>query len=94
MISWIVLVLALLLGGLFLFWLFGSIFGRGEMVAPLPRGEELHAENLRALREDPNLDRVRFQVVLRGYKQEQVDLVLGAMEKEIQQLRSQLGQAH
>lgn len=82
-----VLIIALIAAVLFL--AASAVFGRGEELAPLPKGttatmlpdEAITAADVAAL---------RFQQTLRGYKASEVDWALDRLGAEIDYLRGQL----
>ncbi len=51
----------------------------------------VNAANLAAIK-DNNLDEIKFATVLRGYRQDQVDVVIDALLTEIAQLRKQVAE--
>ena len=51
----------------------------------------VNAANLAAIK-DNNLDDIKFATVLRGYRQDQVDVVIDALLTEIAQLRKQVAE--
>ncbi|NRN67697.1 Cell division protein DivIVA [Kibdelosporangium sp. 4NS15] len=73
------------------FLLASVLFGRGEELPPLPPGASptrLPAEDITA----EDVSRVRFQMVLRGYKMSEVDWVLQRLGKEVGDLRSRVAE--
>lgn len=85
MLSWIVLLVVLAVFVVVGTWLWGKFFGRGEILQPMddsPAVQERNAELVAA----GATDDVRFEVVTRGYRMEQVDAV-------IEQLVGQLAEA-
>lgn len=80
MLSWL-LFLALLAACVVLgTWLWGTIFGRGEVQGPLDAPREVLAGNRRAL-EEGRIDAIAFDVAGRGYRQDQVDDLLEALKE-------------
>ncbi|MGV0745469.1 DivIVA domain-containing protein [Mycolicibacterium sp. XJ870] len=72
-----------------LFGLGSVIFGRGERLPPLPRGTTatvLPASGVTGA----DVDEVRFNQVLRGYKTSEVDWVLDRLGTELDSLRGEL----
>jgi DivIVA domain-containing protein len=75
-----------------LFFLASAVFGRGEELPALPPGttltqlpvDDITGADIRAL---------RFQQVVRGYKQSEVDWALEMLADEIDLLREQLREA-
>lgn len=88
MVSWIVLIVLLVIFVAVLSWLLGMLFGRGEAVEPLAASIGLTSQNVDAVRRG-DLESVRFDTVLRGYHQDQVDAVIGELEQQVRELRSQ-----
>ena len=91
MLSWIVLIVLMGLFGVVFFAIFASAFGRGEQVPPMDNTVNVNAANLAAIK-DNNLDEIKFATVLRGYRQDQVDVVIDALLTEIAQLRKQVAE--
>ena len=78
MLSWIVLIMLMGLFGVVFFAIFASVFGRGEQVPPMDNTVNVNAANLAAIK-DNNLDEIKFATVLRGYRQDQVDVVISTV---------------
>lgn len=73
------------------FLLAAMVFGRGEELAPLPPGASptrLPAKDLVG----SDLSKVRFQLVLRGYKMSEVDWVMHRAGNEIDELRARIAE--
>jgi DivIVA domain-containing protein len=73
------------------FLLVSVLFGRGEELPPLPPG----ASPTRLPSEDVTADdvsRVKFQMVLRGYKMSEVDWVLQRLGTEVDGLRARVAE--
>lgn len=73
------------------FLLASVLFGRGEELPPLPPGASptrLPAEDITA----DDVNRVRFQMVLRGYKMSEVDWVLQRLGNEVDGLRARVAE--
>ncbi|GAB3871671.1 DivIVA domain-containing protein [Kibdelosporangium lantanae] len=71
------------------FLLASVLFGRGEELPPLPPGASptrLPASDVTG----EDLRKVRFQMVLRGYKMSEVDWVLERLGTEIDELRARV----
>ena len=84
-----IVVLALVAG--VLFFLSSAVFGRGEELGPLPKGQTLTtlpAEGLAG----SDVTALRFQQTLRGYKTSEVDWALDRLAAEIDRLREQVEQ--
>lgn len=91
MLSWIMLLVVLIALVIIGTWAWGSIFGRGEVMHPLDEPEDVRKNNRAAVREGC-LDKVKFEVVPRGYRQDQVDDLLAQLEEQLSsaQKRSKL----
>lgn len=78
MLSWIVLIC--LLGVLVVLgiWLWGGVFGRGEVMEPAPDSTRIMEHNRAAIARG-DIDAVRLEVVSRGYRQDQVDDLIAAL---------------
>ncbi|MDO4910488.1 MAG: DivIVA domain-containing protein [Corynebacterium sp.] len=83
--SWIFLFIVLLICAAIFVFVFSKIFGRGEELQPLDNGV-VRADNQQAV-EEGNVDDIRFEVVLRGYRQDQVDAVIDQLVAENKRLR-------
>ncbi|WP_370946796.1 DivIVA domain-containing protein [Amycolatopsis sp. cg5] len=73
------------------FLLAAVVFGRGEELAPLAPGSSptrLPAEDITG----DDIDQVRFQLVLRGYKMTEVDWVIRRLGVEIDGLRARVAE--
>jgi DivIVA domain-containing protein len=71
------------------FLLAAVVFGRGEELAPLAPGSSptrLPAEDITG----DDVQSVRFQLVLRGYKMSEVDWVMRRLGVEIDELRGRV----
>jgi DivIVA domain-containing protein len=71
------------------FLLASVLFGRGEELPPLPPGSSptrLPARDISSA----DLENVRFQLVLRGYKMSEVDWVLQRLGDEVDSLRARI----
>lgn len=72
-----------------LFFVASAVFGRGEELEPLPEGTTatvLPAEGVTGA----DVDLLRFQQTVRGYKPSEVDWVLDRLGAEIDLLRSRV----
>jgi DivIVA domain-containing protein len=79
----------LILVAVVLFGLGSALFGRGEVLPPLPRATTatvLPASGVRSA----DVDAVKFTQTLRGYKTSEVDWVLDRLGQELDLLRGQL----
>jgi DivIVA domain-containing protein len=82
------LLIMALVGGL-LFVVASVVFGRGEQMAPLPPGTTataLPAEGVTGT----DVQQLRFQQTLRGYKASEVDWALDRLGAEIDALRAEV----
>nr|WP_042189966.1 DivIVA domain-containing protein [Kibdelosporangium sp. MJ126-NF4]CEL19009.1 FIG00820928: hypothetical protein [Kibdelosporangium sp. MJ126-NF4]CTQ95189.1 FIG00820928: hypothetical protein [Kibdelosporangium sp. MJ126-NF4] len=73
------------------FLLVSVLFGRGEELPPLPPGASptrLPAEDITS----DDVGRVKFQMVLRGYKMSEVDWVLRRLGTEVDDLRTRVAE--
>ena len=75
MLSWIMLLLVLIALTVIGTWVWGSIFGRGEALPPMPPTAEVKEANRRAV-EEGNFGDIQLEVVHRGYRMDQVDALL------------------
>lgn len=80
MMSWILLIVVLIALIIIGTWAWGSIVGRGTVMDTPDTPVDVDFENLRAL-EEGRFDDLRFDVVPRGYRQDQVDALLAAVER-------------
>ena len=85
MLSWIMLLLVLIALTVIGTWVWGSIFGRGEVM-------HLSLIHISEPTSEGRLDQVKFEVVPRGYRQDQVDDLLAQLEEQLSsaQKRSKL----
>jgi len=82
----------LVLVGVVLFAVSSLLFGRGEMLPPLPRvttATVLPASGVTGV----DIDAVKFTQTLRGYKTSEVDWVLDRIGQELDLLRGELATA-
>lgn len=86
MVTWMLYILALIAIVTVLTLVFGKIMGRGEIMPELVDHESIVALN-RAAVQAHDYGRVRFDTVVRGYRQEQVDAVIVQLTQEIAELR-------
>ncbi|MFC0114310.1 DivIVA domain-containing protein [Kibdelosporangium aridum] len=73
------------------FLLASVLFGRGEELPPLPPGASptrLPSEGITS----QDVSRVKFQMVLRGYKMSEVDWVLQRLGTEVDELRAKVAE--
>lgn len=83
MFTWLLLIILLAVLVVLGTWFWGSVFGRGEVLPPIEDPTDVSGENLRQV-EAGEWDGLRFEIVPRGYRPEQVDEVLEGL---FQQLR-------
>lgn len=86
----IYLVIMLLVAAV-VFLLAAVVFGRGEELAPLPPGSSPTRLPLRDITGE-DVRKVRFQLVLRGYKMSEVDWVMRRLGTEIDELRARVAE--
>ena len=82
MMSWILLIVVLISLIIIGSWAWGSIVGRGTVMDTPDEAVDVDCENLRAL-EEGRFDDLRFDVVPRGYRQDQVDALIAAVERRL-----------
>jgi DivIVA domain-containing protein len=85
----LVYLVVLVLVAVVLFGLGSLLFGRGEVLPPLPRGTTatvLPASGVTGA----DVDAVKFTQTLRGYKTSEVDWVLDRLGQELDALRGEL----
>lgn len=75
--------------GAMLFLAASAVFGRSEELAPLPPGPTLTALPAEGVT-GADVEALRFQQTLRGYKASEVDWALSRLGREIDSLREQL----
>ncbi|OFP62857.1 cell division protein DivIVA [Corynebacterium sp. HMSC074C01] len=80
MLSWILLIVVLIALVIIGTWAWGSLVGRGTVMEAPDKAVNTNAENLRAF-EEGRFDDLRFDVVARGYRQDQVDALLAEVER-------------
>lgn len=85
MLTWILLILALIVLTVLFTWIFGRLFGRGEILPPAEEPEDLIRHNRECIAAG-DLAGVRFDVVPRGYRPEQVEALIADLEKRSAQL--------
>ena len=74
LIMWLVIIVCLGIFAVAVWYLFSVLFGRGEELAPVEHSD-LMAANAQAIAEGRFAD-LRFELVPRGYRQDQVDAVI------------------
>ncbi|SDY74090.1 DivIVA domain-containing protein [Amycolatopsis xylanica] len=87
----LIYLVVMLLVAAVVFLLAAVVFGRGEELAPLAPGSSptrLPAEDITG----DDIDQVRFQLVLRGYKMTEVDWVIRRLGVEIDGLRARVAE--
>lgn len=78
LLSWIVLIAALIVFSVLGFWIFSALFGRGEALPPLEDTEDVKGAN-RAAVEEGRFDDIQLEVVHRGYRMDQVDALIAQL---------------
>jgi DivIVA domain-containing protein len=87
----LIYLVVMLLVAAVVFLLAAVVFGRGEELAPLAPGSSptrLPAEDITG----DDVQSVRFQLVLRGYKMSEVDWVMRRLGVEIDNLRGRIAE--
>jgi DivIVA domain-containing protein len=87
----LIYLLAMIFVATMVFLLVSVVFGRGEELAPLPPGASptrLPAEGLTGA----DVNALRFQQVMRGYKMSEVDWVLDRVARELDDLRAKVAE--
>ncbi|ACU95705.1 DivIVA domain-containing protein [Saccharomonospora viridis] len=87
----LIYLLVMLLVAAVVFLLASLVFGRGEELAPLAPGSSptrLPAEDITG----KDVEHVKYQVVLRGYKMSEVDWVMSRLGAEIDLLRARVAE--
>lgn len=82
MMSWILLIVVLIALVIIGTWAWGSLVGRGTVMEAPDKAVDTDHENLRAL-DEGRFEDLRFDVVARGYRQDQVDALLAAVERRM-----------
>lgn len=81
LLSWIVLIAALIVFSVLGFWIFSALFGRGEALPPLEETADVKESN-RAAVEEGRFDDIQLEVVHRGYRMDQVDALIAQLTGE------------
>ncbi|OQO90234.1 DivIVA domain-containing protein [Saccharomonospora piscinae] len=87
----LIYLLVMLLVAAVVFLLASLVFGRGEELAPLAAGSSptrLPAEDITA----EDVEAVKYQIVVRGYKMSEVDWVMARLGTEIDLLRARVAE--
>lgn len=87
----LIYLVVMLLVAAVVFLLASMVFGRGEELEPLPPGfspTRLPASDITSA----DVERVRFQLVLRGYKMSEVDWVVQRLGAELDSLRERVAE--
>ena len=87
----LIYLLVMVLVAAVVFLLAAVVFGRGEELAPLPPGSSPTRLPVRDITGD-DVQAVKFQLVLRGYKMSEVDWVVRRLGEEIDTLRGQVAE--
>ncbi|KQB83735.1 DivIVA domain-containing protein [Corynebacterium oculi] len=90
-VMWILLIVVLCALTVVGTWAWGRIFGRGEVDGPMVEGARVREHNQEAL-DRGDLDDVRFDVVVRGYRPDQVDAVIESLWQRIESLEDRAAQ--
>ncbi|QGU02394.1 hypothetical protein CKALI_07660 [Corynebacterium kalinowskii] len=90
MLTWLMYIVGLAVVVALLTVVFGKAFGRGEVMPPIVDNVSLQKLNAAALARS-DFEAVRFDTVIRGYRQDQVDAVIAELTDEIRALRSVQG---
>lgn len=98
MLTWILLIIVLAALVVVGTWSWGKIFGRGEVLAPMPEPKTTVEYN-RRLVDGGDVADVRFELATRGYRPAQVDDVLDQLHRRLLEttaerdaLRARLGE--
>lgn len=78
MLSWILLIAALILFSMLGMWLFSALFGRGEALPPMMDSPDVIAAN-RAAVDEGRVGDIQLEVVHRGYRMDQVDALIAQL---------------
>ena len=92
MLTALIYVIVIAFVGAGLFFLVSAVFGRGEELPALPPGATLTELPIDGV-SGADVRALRFQQVVRGYKQSEVDWALEILADEIDLLRDQLREA-
>lgn len=88
MLSWLLLIVLLAAFVVLGIWIWGNVFGRGEVLEPLDPQQTIEA-NRRAVGSG-TIDDVRFDLVPRGYRPEQVDDVIAHLQWRVREAEDRL----
>lgn len=86
MLTWLLYLCGLIAAVAVLTLVFGKAFGRGEIMPPLADTRSVQELNAEAVKRG-DIDMIRFDTVIRGYRQDQVDAVIDALVAEISELK-------
>ncbi|MDH6291380.1 DivIVA domain-containing protein [Rhodococcus sp. NM-2] len=89
MVTALLYLLVMAFVGAMLFLAASAVFGRSEELAPLPPGTTLTALPAEGVT-GADVEALRFQQTVRGYKASEVDWALSRLGREIDSLREQL----
>lgn len=87
----LIYLVVMLLVAAVVFLLAAVVFGRGEELAPLPPGSSPTRLPARDITGE-DVQAVKFQLVLRGYKMSEVDWVVRRLGAEIDSLRARIAE--
>lgn len=88
MLTWLLYISGLIAAVSVLTLVFGKTLGRGEIMPPLVDNVSLQKLNREAVARHEFED-LRFDTVVRGYRQDQVDAVISQLVQEITSLRAE-----
>ncbi|MDR7329032.1 DivIVA domain-containing protein [Corynebacterium guangdongense] len=91
MLTWLLLILVLIALTILGTWFWGRIFGRGEVLPPMDEPASVIRDNRELIR-GGDVAGVRFEMVTRGYRPDQVDDAIATLQAELAQARSELTQ--
>lgn len=86
MLNWILLILLLIIVVILLTWVFGKVFGRGEQTPAGSETDQTVEANRHAVGSG-RIEDIKFDVVPRGYRQDQVDDVISHLQWQLEQSR-------
>ena len=92
MLSWLILIAVLIALIVIGTWFWGRVFGRGEVLEPMDEPASVIADNRELISAGAVAD-VRFEMVTRGYRPDQVDDAIATLQRELAQARAELSSA-
>ncbi|AKE41712.1 putative secreted protein [Corynebacterium kutscheri] len=87
MFSWILLIMLLIVFVGVMTFVFAGVFGRGEITPPTTDLAETQKANYQAIAVG-DIDQLRFDVVHRGYRQDQVDAVITQLVEQLAEVQA------